>query len=248
MEGFMTLKTGIHAVGAAAIISVLAAGGGTGCAGSGNSKPARDFNELIPRMMGALDKGTPEQAAANLFNVTSPDERRDAIAYLQTQKWGHDPPYMRAYELLTTDPHPMVRAQAMRALGTSYKESSGALLAKGLDDPDVQVRRDAAYGLITTWSAAAFPHLRDHVREDVDELVRGYCARALVHDPSSESIDALIKAISDSDAAVTEFAHNSLVAITGQDLSYDPKAWLTWYQKAHIMPAPGGVALPTRPG
>jgi HEAT repeat protein len=221
-----------------------------GCSdiGSGSGKPARDFNELIPRMMGALDKSTPEEAAANLFNVTSPDERRDAIAFLETQKWGHDPPYMKAYQLLTTDPHPMVRAQAMRALGTSYQESSGTYLAKGLDDADVQVRRDAAYGLISTWNTAAFPKLQLHVREDPDEFVRGYCARALVHDSSSESIHALIGALSDNDAAVAEFAHNSLVGITGQDLAYDPKAWLKWYQKTYTTPAPGGVAPPTKPG
>src|SRR4051794_27648256 len=92
-----------------------------GCADLAPAKPSRNFNELIPRMMGAINKSTPEEAASNLFNVTSPDERRDAIAYLETQKWGHQPPYIRAYEILTTDPHPMVRAQAMRALGTSYQ-------------------------------------------------------------------------------------------------------------------------------
>src|ERR1035437_4864434 len=90
----------------------------TGCTGDG--APSHDFNELIPRLMKPIHTyDNPSEAAANLFNVTSPDERRDAIAYLETKKYGHEPAYMRAYEILATDPHPMVRAQAMRALGSS---------------------------------------------------------------------------------------------------------------------------------
>ena len=80
------------------------------------------------------------------------DERRDAIAYLETKSWGHGAPYLRAYEILSTDPHPMVRAQAMRALGTSHQAAEGTFLVKGLNDANVQVRRDAACGLVTTWT------------------------------------------------------------------------------------------------
>ena len=86
--------------------------------------------------MGAINKTTPEEAASNLFNVTSPDERRDAIAYLQTKPYGHEPPYMKAYEILTTDPHPMVRGQAMLALGTSHQVEAVSYLIKGLNDSD----------------------------------------------------------------------------------------------------------------
>src|SRR5690242_2401425 len=84
----------------------------------------RNYDELINRMMNSMKGRTPEDAAINLFNVTSPDERRDAIAWLQTKPYGHEPPYMRAYETLATDPFPMVRAQAMMAMGTSYKPTT----------------------------------------------------------------------------------------------------------------------------
>src|SRR4051794_15112858 len=66
----------------------------------------RNYDELINRMMNSMKNRTPEDAAINLFNVTSPDERRDAIAWLETKPWGHEPPYMRAYEVLATDPYP----------------------------------------------------------------------------------------------------------------------------------------------
>src|SRR5690348_8960462 len=90
------------------------------CEGLSEKTPTRNFDELIPRFMSAANKATSEEAAQNLFNVTNPDERRDAIAYLETKPFGHQPPYMKAYEVLTTDPFPLVRAQALRALGTSY--------------------------------------------------------------------------------------------------------------------------------
>ena len=94
------------ALGIATLLTVTACG----------EKSPRNFNELIPRLMGTANRyQNPTDAAAALFNVTSPDERRDAIAYLETKKYGHEPAYMRAYEILTRDPHPMVRAQAMRA-------------------------------------------------------------------------------------------------------------------------------------
>ena len=44
------------------------------------TKNSHDFNELVPRILGAIKNRSPEDAAANLFNVTNPDERRDAIA------------------------------------------------------------------------------------------------------------------------------------------------------------------------
>lgn len=209
------------------------------------SSTSRNYDELINRMLGAIKNRSPVDAAANLFNVTSPDERRDAIAYLETKKWGHEPPYMRAYEILTTDPHPMVRAQAMRALGTSYQAPSGTYLAKGMSDEDVQVRRDAACGLISTWNEEALKSLilHTHPRRDAlatppdgedDEQVRIFAVQALCHSHAPDAFRALIDALNDRDVAVVRYAHSSLVAATGQDFSYDNKAWLTWYQQTYV--------------
>ncbi len=229
-------------------IPLLAALLFAGCEDMFSSTPSRDFNELIPRMMGAMKNRTPEDAATNLFNVTSPDERRDAIAYLQTRPWGHQPPYMNAYELLVTDPHPMVRAQAMRALGTSYQAPAGDYLARGLGDPDVQVRRDAACALVTTWNDSAVGPLILHSHPqrnasvtppdgEPDEQVRIYAVRALVHFHTAEVIAALIAALSDNDAAVVQFAQRSLVSASGENFSYDTRAWLNWYQQTYTTPA-----------
>jgi HEAT repeat protein len=211
----------------------------------GGGAPPRDWDELIPRLMGAAKKDmTPEEAARAMFNVTSPDERRDAIAYLQTKPWGHEPPYIRAYELLSTDPHPMVRAQALLALGTSQQEAEAPYLIKGLKDNDVQVRRDAALGLTATWSEAASVPLAELVKKDTDEQVRILAARALAKTKTPDAYRALIDALNDRDAAVVKYAHDSLVASTGQDFSYNNKSWLQWYQQTYVMPASAPASGP----
>jgi HEAT repeat protein len=211
---------------------VLAGCGGDGVRGS------RDFNELIPRMMGAVNSNSsPTQAAANLFNVTSPDERRDAIAYLQTKKYGHEAPYMKAYTLLATDPHPQVRAQAMRALGTSGDPSVAPTLVTGLGDAEAEVRRDAAAALLTTYGPEAEAPLRVHLREDEDDQVKINCARALRHFRSQPVIRALIDALDDRNAAVAYWSRESLIGLTGERMPVDTKTWLTWYQQRFGPPA-----------
>ena len=201
------------------------------------SAAPRNYDELVKRIVDAIQGRTPEEAAANLFNVTSPDERRDAIAYLETKSWGHGAPYLRAYEILSTDPHPMVRAQAMRALGTSHQAAEGTFLVKGLNDANVQVRRDAACGLVTTWTDEAAAPLAALLKGDEDDQVRVFAARALAHAHTPDAIRALIDTLNDKDAAVVRYAHASLAAATGQDFSYDNRAWLSWFQKTYVTPA-----------
>ena len=67
--------------------------------------------------------------------------------------------------------------------------------------------------------------------------MRGNCARALTHARTPEAVHGLIEALTDHDAAVCKFAHDSLVAATGQNLWYDHHAWLTWYQQTYMAPA-----------
>jgi hypothetical protein len=219
-----------------------------GCSGP----PPRDYDELIGKLMGAIAGKTPEEAAAKLFDVTSPDERRDAIAYLQVKSYGHEAPYMRAYELLAEDKYSMVRAQALRALGTSGQPEADLgvrpgkkvvdYLVAGLKDGEVQVRRDAAQGLMTTWGdAAAGPVVELLTKADEDDQVRVFCAQALSRAREPDAYWALIGALRDRDAAVAWYARESLAAATKEDFGFDPKAWMGWYSRTYVNTGTGGA-------
>jgi HEAT repeat protein len=208
--------------------------------GCGNKNQARDFDELIPRLMGASKRSTnPVEAAANMFNATSADERRDAIAYLEKKKYGHEEPYMRAYKLLTTDPHPMVRAQAIRALGSSKDPRivpylvDGTTGKTGLKDPVAEVRRDAAQALLMVTSDEAVPALIERLGNDPDEQVRVACARALRHSKDPAAVQALIKALDDRNAAVVYWASESLMINTGNNFGYDRGTWQQWFEQTY---------------
>jgi len=211
-------------------------------------KDSHDFNELIPRLMKPVNTYTnPIDAAANLFNVTSADERRDAVAWLCTKKYGHEAAYMKAYEVLTTDPHPMVRAQVMRALGSSHQDRAvpylvdGTTGKTGLSDPEPEVRRDAARGLQETFNNTAIAALATSVIKDPDDQVRVGCARALGNGRTAVANRALIDALDDRNAGVVYWAHQSLVITTGQRIGFEPKAWLLWYRQNFsptTLPAP----------
>jgi HEAT repeat protein len=203
---------------------------------------ARNYDELVNRILNSIHNRSPEDAAQNLFNVTSPDERRDAIAFLETKRYGHEPPYMRAYEILATDPHPMVRAQAMRAIGTSRQVGEGKYLVKGLADKDEQVRRDAALGLLYTWDESAEEPLAKCVKSDNDAQTRIFAARALFHATNPDTFRALIDALQDRDIAVVSYAHGSLVLATGQDFGYEFQAWLAWWDQTYVTPAASAPA------
>ena len=164
------------------------------------------------------------------------DERGDAVAYLETKKYGHDLPYRRAYERLPTDPSPMGRGQAMRALGSSHQAAAGPYLVKGLSDAAAEVRRDAAVGLQTTFGPAATDPLAQLAVSDPDDQVRIQSVRALQNSPTAPSVRALIAALDDRNAAVVYWAHLSLVRITRQEIGFDPKQWLTWYQQRYALP------------
>ena len=235
--GMMNGWRGFWMIGVVVVLLTAA-----GC-NTDNRAPKRDFNELIPRMMGSIQGKSPENSASNLLNVKKPDELRDAIAYLQTKPYGHEAPYMRAYEILTTDPSAMVRAQAMRALGTSHQAEAvpylinGTTGKTGLSDAEDGVREDAAQGLGTTFGPAAIQPLADRLRSDTDDQVRINAARALAQASTETSLRALIDALDDKNTAVIFYAHASLVALTGQQLPFEGKPWLEWYQRTYEKPA-----------
>ncbi|MDH3585082.1 MAG: hypothetical protein OER86_12790, partial [Phycisphaerae bacterium] len=71
----------------------------------------------IDDLLAGLMPETPAQVARDLFNMHDADRRRRAINLLSTAPFGGEPPYVKAYRELVTDPDRTVRAACLRALG-----------------------------------------------------------------------------------------------------------------------------------
>ena len=104
------------------------------------------------------------------------EDRRDAISRLGSMK---HPAASRVAVAGLTDSLPIVRATSVTAVLSLAPEESAAHLLPLLNDKDVLVRREAAYGLGITRSATAIPMLLDLLRYDKVDEVRGAAAVAL---------------------------------------------------------------------
>lgn len=211
-------------------LALLAVGLLAGCATHG------DYRSSRPAVLKPFMRPHTEQNARGLFNTTNPDERRAAIAYFSRQRYGHQPPYMAAYRLLCTDPNPLVRGQAMLALGTSGQASVAPLLTKGLNDKSQFVRRDAAVALQHVPAPAAVPPLLHLLLNDSSAQVRANCARALKRYDQRRVVRGLIDALDDHNMAVVQFSWDSLRRLTGQHFPRYAAPWLRWFR---AQPRPG---------
>lgn len=227
-----------------ALLALVLVGFSAGCSSDSDNGKSTGFNGT---MQGWLDKITGHgkkpltYEAAQMFNSDDPDAQRAAIAYVSTQKFGHDKAYMKAYQLAATAPDPMVRGQALMALGTSGDPSIAPTLITGLSDPSNFVRMCAAIGLTHVMNPVAVAPLRDRLAADTDIQVRVYCAQALGMYHAQPVLRSLIDALDNRNVAVVQAAWDSLHRLTGQNLPQHPGPWRTWLKHS----ATGGMALKT---
>ena len=226
------------------LLALVLVGFSAGCSSDSDNGKSTGFNGT---MQSWLDKMTGQgkkpltYEAAQMFNSDDPDAQRAAIAYVSTRKFGHDKAYMKAYQLAATAPNPMVRGQAMMALGTSGDPSVAPTLITGLSDPSNFVRMCAAMGLTHVMNPLAMAPLRDRLAADSDIQVRVYCAQALGMYRAQPVLRSLIDALDNRNVAVVQAAWDSLHRITGLSLPQHPGPWRAWLKHS----ATGGMALKT---
>jgi len=218
------------------------------CESQGEKDFSAQVNDLIQKAAGRSNV----DIAADLFNTGTPDARRAAIGEIQKKSWGHDEPLMRAYRTLATDPQPLVRGQAYRALGSSHdpavaldlapakaEDRSLPGLVTGLSDKDPVVRRDVAAAMCDVHNEAMINILIDHLRVDSDPQVRVSCARALAGYPNPRVLRILAEALDDKDVAVIQYAYDSLKATTGQQFDKAPQPWMEYINARYPATGPG---------
>lgn len=201
----------------------------SGCS-SGNSQP-QNFNSLVQNWMKHLQGGqSVVTQARNLFATDNPDTQREAIAWMSRQKWGHEKPYMDAYRLAEHSPSPLVRGQAMLALGTSGQPSVAPDLQRGLTDPSQFVRLCAAMAATYVTNPVLIPDLITRLQKDSNSQVRIYAAEALKPYKSRLVIETLIDALDDRNVAIVQAAWNDLTTLTDQKFPQHSGPWLQWLQ------------------
>lgn len=166
------------------------------------------------------------ELVAMAFDADDSDRRREGVTLLSDRSWGLEEPYIEGYAtLLRTDTDPRVRSAAVRALGKAEDPAYLEDVINALDDPDEQVRRDAAAALDTLTGEEAVEPLRRRAENDESDDVRAACAKALRYYRRPEVVRTLIARLDDDAFCVRYCARRSLTELTGRDLGYDRDAW-----------------------
>ena len=219
------MRTHRHAAAlTAACVAACALAGGCG-----NDAEAWTLQGLLKKLSGS----TPKQNVAMAFDPNDADRRREGILGLSEKGWGLREPYLKGYAaILRTDDDPLVRAAAVRALGKAKDPNYLEDVGRALFDKVDFVRQDAAAALDNLTGPAAVDPLCNRVLNDTNQDVRANCARALRHYRRQDALQTLIECLADKAFGVRYQAHQSLVALTGQDRGFDQEKWV-------------GVTLPT---
>jgi len=136
---------------------------------------------------------TPSQAEIERqrqrLNSSDVEERRDAIMRLGSMRLAAA---SRAALPGLSDPEPIVRATAAKAILSIGAEESVSSLLPLLKDKDEFVRREAAYALGLTRSRAATSALTDLLLNDKEDGVQAAAAVALGHIADEAAVVALV--------------------------------------------------------
>jgi len=144
---------------------------------------------------------------------------------LQSMLGGENDPFVRAavidsisavcpqdcvstFQASLVDSDPLVRSEAVQALGNSGDKAAVALLIRALlDDNNEGVRMAAAFWLGGLEDSSAIAPLEDALTGDLDPHVRAACASALKRFDTPASAAALKKAQDDDDERVQKAAN-----------------------------------------
>jgi hypothetical protein len=178
-----------------------------------------------------FNREKPSQAARQMENQNSPDDRRNGINELVSRDFAKRPPYTDRYRQISLlDSDPIVRATAIRALNRSRDQASVGVWQQALSDSSPLVRLEAAKALVHIPNPDAAPtlaHLLDDKNEDRE--VRIAAADALQNYRTLPTARMLSVALAERDFGIAWQSRRSLRILTGRDYGYDQAAWLDYF-------------------
>jgi hypothetical protein len=170
-------------------------------------------------------------AARQIFDQSSPDNRRVGILRLSDYSFARKGPSLLVYARQARDEDYTVRSAAIRALNRCRAAAPNdiSLYVKNLEDSEPLVRLQAADALGNIPDPSTVNDLIDHMRNDISPDVKIACADALRNFHQGEVISALVDMLDDRNFAIAWQARQSLALISGQDYRYDKQAWLGYF-------------------
>jgi len=208
--------------------SLIAAIAGISATGCESLKPKK--NVKGESIFEGFAPPTPQQAAAWAVDPYSPDKRFRGILLIANAPWGGERVYVDMYVAALKDTDPSVRSVAVRALALHGEPEHVPLIVEQLKDTDPRLRWEAVRALQRLHNSEAITPLiaRLDVKNETESEVRAASATALGQYAEGKVVDALISALDDRDLAVNDAARASLKILTGQDLGYEVRDWVTW--------------------
>jgi len=185
---------------------------------------------------------TPGKAAREMEDA-NPDRRRAGIADLVISwDFARKPPYTTRYkQIAQSDPDYTVRAMAVRALNISRDKTATKIFIAALEDESELVRLEGAKALANVPDPDAVPALLRRLQGRRDTTVDGRplsadegkdvriaAADALRNYHTLDVARTLVSYLNERDFSVAWQSRQSLVALTGRDLSYSQAAWLQY--------------------
>ena len=194
-------------------------------------KSGHIFDDLSDTITGA-----PKRYALMMEDTTSPDARRQGLLELVERPYGGKPPYTTRYAQIAAEQSAdgkkadyLLRASAIRGLNRSREPGHTALFIKALTDESDWVRLEAAKALNRLPDAEAIPVLiAVVVKIDENKDIRIAAAEALQHYKKLDVARVLVGLLGDREFGLAWQANKSLTRLTGKDLGYDDKAWLSF--------------------
>ena len=163
-------------------------------------------------------------------NFNDPETQQRGLVLLGTAPWAGTEEYLQLYRTCIQGPwDPLVKAGAIKALGTHGDPSDAQLIASELENEFSYVRKEAAKSLQRLHDPEVADTIWQRMIVEEDQGVQIELAIALGQYPSDAVFQALVLELENRELAVNLAAADSLRCLTGVDHGIDAREWLAWY-------------------
>ena len=172
----------------------------------------------------------PQDAVELAIDEYDPDRRYQGTALLANAPFAGEGPYIELFRDAARDEDAGVRQVGVRALGIHGEPEDVPLIIGLLEDDEWLVRMESARALQRLHNDQAINPLieRTEIDNELQAAVRAEAVHALGQYRENRVLQELIRALDDPSLAVNHNSLHSLEVLTGQNLGYEPAAWLAW--------------------